>query len=58
MRFIEIPSFDNKNVFLSVDKIIAITKDDDGDTVLKLVDGSLFTPLTPDEIIFKIGEKK
>jgi hypothetical protein len=54
MRFIEVPSVDDKNVFLSVDKIIAITKDEEGDTVLKLVDGTLFTPLTPDEILLKI----
>lgn len=54
MRFIEVPSVDNKNVFLSVDKIIAITKDDDGDTVLKLIDGALYTALTPDEILLKI----
>lgn len=54
MRFIEVTSLDQKPVFLCVDKIIAITVDDENETVLKLTDGALYVTHTPDEILIKI----
>ncbi len=55
MRFIELETTHGPRVMLNVDKIIAITPDDeDNCTAIKLIDTVLYVKETPHDIVLKI----
>jgi len=55
MRFIELETTHGPKVILNVDKIIAITPDDeDNCTAIQLVDNILYVKETPHDIVLKI----
>jgi hypothetical protein len=55
VRFIELETTHGPKVILNVDKIIAITPDDeDNCTAIKLIDTILYVKETPHDIVLKI----